>query len=460
MAYGSTKSISDSILSAIDGESIQEEIDVYMKSAASGTTGDGLIAAATINKDTDAAVSAMRMKSLGARKSQATAQKAVTRDKLASVQRDWTALLMGVEEVDGPINATLRSDMMAKEASSAPQTADEEYLQTGVVPVDRTDVLTPDGSDNISGSGASIAEGRFDGATTDTTPATTSLMSRPTVDNVDAIEAYKTEAMEVQKLLRVTVDGDFGKQSMKKLNAFQKRAGLPVTDNFYDPATVESLKIVEATTQAMLDRIAVGEGATQEKLDKFQGVGTSAYDMVLGYGAYGKPSKPISKMTLAELEVYMKELIKNSKGDIKGKAAKGKGSSAVGKYQVVYKSLFGENGSAANPEKGRWADKLGLTEDTIYSPEVQEEIGRFILQEAGFDNWMKNEKSEKNMLRDVAGKWASIEGNDYEQHIATKKKDLEPFLIKLREILNLPVPLAPSRSLRPQARPNTEIASN
>lgn len=451
MAYGSTKSISDSILAATDGESIQEQIDAYMQSSASGTTGDGLIAAATINQDTDAAVSAMRKKSLGARESQAKAQKAVVNDKLASVGRDWMALLKGVEEVDAPTNASLRSDLMAASSTSAPETTDEEFLQTGVLPVDRPDVLTPDGSDNISGSGASIAEGRFDGATT---PATTSLMSRPTVDNVDAIEAYKTEAMEVQKLLRVTVDGDFGKQSMKKLNAFQKRAGLPVTDNFYDPATVESLKIVEATTQAMLDRIAVGEGATQEKLDKFQGVGTSAYDMVLGYGAYGKPSKPISKMTLAELEVYMKELIKNSKGDIKGKAAKGKGSSAVGKYQVVYKSLFGENGSAANPEKGRWADKLGLTEDTIYSPEVQEEIGRFILQEAGFDNWMKNEKSEKNMLRDVAGKWASIEGNDYEQHIATKKKDLEPFLIKLREILNLPVPLAPSRSLRPQMRPN------
>ena len=139
MAYGSTKSISDSILSATDGESIQEEIDVYMQSTASGTTGDGLIAAATINKDTDAAVSAMRKKSLGARESQAKAQKAVVNDKLASVGRDWMALLKGVEEVDAPTNATLRSDIMAASSTSA-----------------------PDGSDNISGSGASIAEGRLD----------------------------------------------------------------------------------------------------------------------------------------------------------------------------------------------------------------------------------------------------------------------------------------------------------
>ena len=232
MAYGSTKSISDSILSAIDGESIQEEIDVYMKSAASGTTGDGLIAAATINKDTDAAVSAMRMKSLGARKSQATAQKAVTRDKLASVGRDWTALLMGVEEVDGPINATLRSDMMAKEASSAPQTADEEYLQTGVVPVDRTDVLTPDGSDNISGSGASIAEGRFGD---ETTTEGESLMSRPTKDNVDAIDAYKAEVSQAQTVLTDLgfkprgIDGKMGGGTARALRKLQKANGLPIT---------------------------------------------------------------------------------------------------------------------------------------------------------------------------------------------------------------------------------------
>ena len=166
MAYGSTKSISDSILAATDGESIQEQIDAYMQSSASGTTGDGLIAAATINQDTDAAVSAMRKKSLGARESQAKAQKAVVNDKLASVGRDWMALLKGVEEVDAPTNASFLSDLMAASSTSAPETTDEEFLQTGVLPVDRPDVLTPDGSDNISGSGASIAEGRLDGATT------------------------------------------------------------------------------------------------------------------------------------------------------------------------------------------------------------------------------------------------------------------------------------------------------
>tara|TARA_R110000737_G_scaffold168922_2_gene195080 strand:+ start:3386 stop:4432 length:1047 start_codon:yes stop_codon:yes gene_type:complete len=119
MAYGSTRSISDSILEATDGESIQEQIDAYMQTAASGTKGEGLIAAANINKDTGDAVSDMRRKSLGARKETATVQKASVTDKLASVGRDWMALLKGVEEVDAPTNVTLRSDIMAASSTGA-----------------------------------------------------------------------------------------------------------------------------------------------------------------------------------------------------------------------------------------------------------------------------------------------------------------------------------------------------
>ena len=143
MAYGSTRSISDSILEATDGESIQEQIDAYMQTAASGTKGEGLIAAANINKDTGDAVSDMRSKSLGARKETATVQKASVTDKLASVGRDWMALLKGVEEVDA-----------IKPPAYNPA------------------VFTPDESNNISGSGVGIEEGRFD-------DETTGLMVRP-----------------------------------------------------------------------------------------------------------------------------------------------------------------------------------------------------------------------------------------------------------------------------------------
>ena len=404
MAYGSTKSISDSILSATDGESIQEQIDVYMQSTASGTTGDGLIAAATINKDPDAAVTAMRMKSLGARKSQATAQNAVTKDKLASVGRDWTALLMGNEEEDATINATLRSDMMAEEARKAPQTANEAYLQRRELPTDgdRPDVLTPDGSDNISGSGASIAEGRFG----------------------------DTGAFGMMSSLRPKARG-----------LTDDDMGLPDDDNYMGV-------IADTPEQNLLDRIAFGEGAEPKKLKRQDkhGIGTTPYHMVYDYGNTVAPPKPITEMTLSELEVYQIDLINATKGTLPGTK---EGTSAVGKYQVLRRSLFGAGGSAANPKAKSWAGKLGLTADTVYTPAVQEAIGRLALKETGYDNWKKGEKSESAMLQRVADIWASVEGSTAGQGIHTTKKDLEPFLSLVRPIS----PQAPKRSLRPQARP-------
>jgi len=326
MAYGSTKSISDSILSATDGESIQEEIDVYMQSTASGTTGDGLIAAATINKNTDAAVTAMRRKSLGARKSQATAQETVRRDKLASVGRDWTALLMGVEEEDAPINATLRSDMMAKEASSAPQTANEAYLQRRELPTDgdRPDVLTPDGSDNISGSGASEAEGRFD----DEPATTTSLMSRPAFENVDAIEAYKAETMTSTGLS----DDDMG------LPDYERSAFMAPNSLFRT-----ALKEKEAGSYSTLF------GDAEKSNTPFKGVDIT--------------TMPMSEVL--DLVKFDGDFHKYNKA-----RKKPQNTTAIGKYQFVGATL-------RDLKKRGVFKKLGITDDTLFDESTQDALSEY-----------------------------------------------------------------------------------
>ena len=63
---------------------------------------------------------------------------------------------------------------------------------------------------------------------------------------------------------------------------------------------------------ALLTQIAKGEGTTDDraKANNF----ASSYDVVLGYGRYGRPNKPISQMTLAEVKAYQKELLRNSGG--------------------------------------------------------------------------------------------------------------------------------------------------
>lgn len=60
-------------------------------------------------------------------------------------------------------------------------------------------------------------------------------------NNVDAIEARKAEAMEAQKLLGVTVDGDFGRGSKRSMASFQYKVGLPVSGKI-DPDTMEALR--------------------------------------------------------------------------------------------------------------------------------------------------------------------------------------------------------------------------
>ena len=224
--------------------------------------------------------------------------------------------------------------------------------------------------------------------------------------------------------------------------------GLPDDDNYMGP-------IADTPEQNLLDRIAFGEGADPEKL-KVQAkhnIGTTAYHMVYDYGNTVAPPKAITEMTLSELEVYQKDLINATKGTLPGTT---EGTSAVGKYQVLRRSLFGAGGSAASPKAKSWAGKLGLTEDTVYTPAVQEAIGRLALKETGYDNWKKGKKSETAMLQRVADLWASVEGSTAGQGTHTTKKDLEPFLSLVRPIS----PQAVSRSLRPQARPNTEVASN
>ena len=72
------------------------------------------------------------------------------------------------------------------------------------------------------------------------------------------------------------------------------------------------------TTQQLLNRIALAEGADPKKLKRQtkyklelseETMSDSPYDMVLGYGKFAVPKKNVSKMTMAELYEYQKKLI-------------------------------------------------------------------------------------------------------------------------------------------------------
>ena len=66
-----------------------------------------------------------------------------------------------------------------------------------------------------------------------------------------------------------------------------------------------------------------------------------AYDVVLGYGDYGLPAKPVTQSTLGELGDFGRNtLIPNTRDNAKlGLKDTGKGSSAVGKYQFTQETV-------------------------------------------------------------------------------------------------------------------------
>lgn len=251
------------------------------------------------------------------------------------------------------------------------------------------------------------------------------------------------ELTDDEKFLRT---GKLPKEGLMSPPATDDDMGLPDDDNYMGV-------LDDGATQDLLDRIAIGEGADPRKLkaqDKY-GIGSTEYDMVYGYGSALAPDKPVTEMTMKELETYQRKLINATKGKVKGTK---KGTSAVGKYQVIKTSLFGANGTAEKPQKNSWADKLGLTAATIYTPAIQEKIGLLALKEAGYNSYIHGKRSQDSFQNKIANIWASVakaDGTDkYGQGIHTVKKDLEPMFKALAPIKTEDTAVA--TSLRPKAR--------
>ena len=201
-----------------------------------------------------------------------------------------------------------------------------------------------------------------------------------------------------------------------------------VTDSSTAPEVQSTYGKVGDPKQVLLNKIAFAEGATPEELlnQKDRVMSTNEYDMVYAYGQYAVPDKNVSEMTLKELSDYQIKLINATKGKVPGTEL---GTSAVGKYQILKNSLFG-SGTPEKPMEDSWAEKLELTPDTVFTPEIQEEIARLALKETGYDSFAVGKKEEEDFHNSIANIWASItkvSGEDkYKQGGSTSYSDLQP----------------------------------
>lgn len=195
-------------------------------------------------------------------------------------------------------------------------------------------------------------------------------------------------------------------------------------DTNYTPAPkpTGSLRVNDPnSTQSLLAQIAKGEG-TSDEAARAKGL-ASGYDVTLGYGAYNKPTdKPLSKMTLDEVYKLQTEILRNPNNKLD--------SSAVGKYQIVRKTLFGEDGKS-----GLFA-ALNLKRTDIFSPELQDRLGEKLLEWRGLNKLRNGKMSSVEFQAGLAKEWASIADpttgkSAYGQHVGTNTADIRPLIASL-----------------------------
>lgn len=174
------------------------------------------------------------------------------------------------------------------------------------------------------------------------------------------------------------VDGIYGRKTQAAALEYQIAAGLPQT-NVFDGATYNSLmNAPDSTSNFLKDESALiaqeqepaaVETTSSSNLLDFIGQGEGGYDsanrgtingnIIGSQMTASRNGKNISSMTVGEIQRLQSISDPNNTERL----------FAVGKYQTIPITL-------ANAVEG-----LGLSEDTVFSPEVQEQIGIFLIME-------------------------------------------------------------------------------
>jgi len=102
--------------------------------------------------------------------------------------------------------------------------------------------------------------------------------------------------------------------------------------------------------------------------------------------------------------------------------AEGKGSTAVGKYQIINSTL------------ASLVDQLKISKDEKFTPEMQDKLARELIRQSGSDQVKEGKMSQKQFADNLAGVWASLpkesgksayHGDKMNNHATVSRKQLE-----------------------------------
>lgn len=112
------------------------------------------------------------------------------------------------------------------------------------------------------------------------------------------------------------------------------------------------------------------------------------YNESLGYGAYTDGDVELTSMTLADIDALQGQMLRHP--DNKWN------SSALGRYQIIRTTLRSLK------------KKMGLPDDTLFTPEVQDAMALQLLKDRGLDKYLAGKITLAAFQNNLAKEWASL----------------------------------------------------
>lgn len=138
-----------------------------------------------------------------------------------------------------------------------------------------------------------------------------------------------------------------------------------------------------------LDLIAHAEGTSEA--DGYRG-----YNETLDYGRWTGGDVDLVNMTLGEVKALQQKMLSYPENRARYGSGSARGSSALGRYQIVGRTLRSVQSA------------LGLSDDTKFTPAVQDRMAMHLLNGRGYADWKSGKISDDRFLNNVAGEWASF----------------------------------------------------
>ncbi|MDQ0511667.1 hypothetical protein [Ancylobacter amanitiformis] len=138
----------------------------------------------------------------------------------------------------------------------------------------------------------------------------------------------------------------------------------------------------------------------------------AGYNETLSYGAFTGGPVNLTGMTLGEIDQLQGKMLAHPGNSMN--------SSAVGRYQIIRTTLRSLK------------QRMGLSDDTKFTPELQDQLALQLLKGRGLDQWQAGTMSDEQFMAGLSAEWASLPRADgtatYNQRLGAKTKKVKDAL--------------------------------